>query len=515
MKIGIESYGRDKPKKNERLNKRAKQKNQETQSQLNYTRTSLRKLRQTIQRKVRDFLKGKTVSQIKQIQKKLINDKLLAPTYKNRRGLVKSSIDGDAGRMTRTALYKYFKNKENPQTTTTQKTNTKKNTPKPSSKKRAKITPATKKRRSMGGGGLAAENSPSHVYQNPSTDHTHSQPFGFLNVLSVFGNKTDRSTKITNAEKIEQQTRVNQSIPQIESVRNTPRSNTILSNIGGVNLIGYAPTYKGRKRYDKRLKLNVGTGYEVNQHHYKNLLRKTMKTNSQYQWQLADITDSSPKTIAESGNPNKKFMPASTMKPITISGYFGLKGGRMTDVGYGGKKLAEIAADALSVSDNTAWSHFRKGVPGGKQGRKGHAIIKDYFQGKYYSSDNNGYGIRTTPAQSVQFLSDLYHERVPKSKEILNIMYGCQQTRVMKFFPNGVPVATKSGSIPKYNTTSEISTFEMGGRQYALTIFMNGGHKTTRNNDIAILAGGIANDLQKGKHILHANVRNAGGRVYV
>lgn len=224
------------------------------------------------------------------------------------------------------------------------------------------------------------------------------------------------------------------------------------------------------------------------------------------QWVLMDLD--AHRVVDMSLSHNRKIFGASSSKPFVGATLLDQKGGDLTS-----SQLQQMA-EMLVVSSNTAWTSLQTQIGGGDSNR-GRESIHNFTQRMGYERTRGfqGYwgrlhGNELTAYESAEFLHDTYKGNYPGAETLWKLMHACRTgaSRGRKYIPSSIYVGGKTGTYdgptenPETGKTTNpdgssyqvavrnhLLVFNIGGRQYALTILAD----TGSDESAAVLAGGL------------------------
>jgi len=214
------------------------------------------------------------------------------------------------------------------------------------------------------------------------------------------------------------------------------------------------------------------------------------------QYSLVELTKSGPRVLERSGNAGEDTRLASVGKILTLVAFLRDNQSQFTPA------QLQQAVNLIAASDNGAWTEFHELIGGGSASR-GREKVKQYM-------NKMGYGTgRAARFMSVDTLSKLMNDvmlnQVPgvDTTPLVNLMYTCQtgNNRGNKYIDDNVAIATKTGSHTENGADNNIQTlaFQIGNRKFAITVAANQ-YGSSAKDIIAVIAGGLYNDLIQGKY---------------
>lgn len=224
------------------------------------------------------------------------------------------------------------------------------------------------------------------------------------------------------------------------------------------------------------------------------------------QWVLMDLDGH--QVVDMSLAHNRKIFGASSSKPFVGAALLDKQGGDLSS------SQLQLMSDMIVVSSNTAWTNLQTQAGGGNS-TKGREVVHTFTQRMGYERTRGfqGYwgtlhGNELTAHESAEFLHDTYKGNYPGAETLWKIMHACRtgSSRGRKYIPSNIYVGGKTGTYdgptenPETGKTknpdgssyrvavrNHLLVFNIGGRQYALTILAD----TGSDESAAVLAGGL------------------------
>ncbi len=229
-----------------------------------------------------------------------------------------------------------------------------------------------------------------------------------------------------------------------------------------------------------------------------------LKKKHDIQWVLSDLETG--KAISRSKNAKMVFFGASASKIFVAAALLDKQKGELTT-----SQLRQMTK-MIVVSDNTAWKALQKQVGDGKSGDSGPKAIDEFTKKMGYKKTRGFRGWRRgkihgnelNAFELSKFLFHTYHNRYPGAEILWKLMYACKTgtNKGNYYMPKGVSIGGKTGTYDGPNTSprtiawqtimarNHVMIFNMGGRQYGLSILSNRG----KDRDVSILAGGLVRE---------------------
>ena len=231
----------------------------------------------------------------------------------------------------------------------------------------------------------------------------------------------------------------------------------------------------------------------------------SLKKKHNIQWVLSDLETG--KAVSQSKNAKENFFGASASKIFVAAALLNKQKGKLTT------SQLQLMAKMIVVSSNVAWIELQKQVGDGKSSDSGREAVEK-FTSKMGYKNTRGYqgwwrerihGNELNTFELSKFLFDTYHKRYPGAEILWKLMYACKTgtNKGNYYMPKGVYIGGKTGTYHGPNTSTRTISFEtimahnhvmvfnMGGRQYGLSILSNRGN----DREVAILAGGLVREF--------------------
>ncbi|MCP4667942.1 MAG: serine hydrolase [Deltaproteobacteria bacterium] len=222
------------------------------------------------------------------------------------------------------------------------------------------------------------------------------------------------------------------------------------------------------------------------------------------QWVLSDLETGD--ILSQSKNAKKIFFGASASKIFVAAALLNKQKGKLTPSQF------RLMTQMIVVSSNTAWLELQKQAGDGESDDSGREAVDRFtrkmgyenirgFQGWWRESMH---GNELNALALSRFLFDTYHNTYPGAEILWKLMYACKTgtNKGNYYMPKGVYIGGKTGTYHGPNTSprtmawetimarNHVMIFNMGGRQYGLSILSNRG----KDRDVAILAGGLVRE---------------------
>lgn len=243
--------------------------------------------------------------------------------------------------------------------------------------------------------------------------------------------------------------------------------------------------------------INIFGQKEVRQYHQ-------LKKKHGIQWVLSDLETG--EAISQSKNAKKNFFGASASKIFVAATLLDKQKGKLTT------SQLQLMTKMIVVSSNTAWIELQKQAGDGKSSDSGRKAV-DQFTKKMGYENTRGFqgwwrerihGNELNTFELSKFLFDTYHNRYPGAEILWKLMHACKTgtNKGNYYMPKGVYIGGKTGTYHGPNTSprtidcdtvmarNHVMIFNMGGRQYGLSILSNRGN----DREVAILAGGLVRE---------------------
>ena len=234
-----------------------------------------------------------------------------------------------------------------------------------------------------------------------------------------------------------------------------------------------------------------------------------LKKKHNIQWVLSDLETG--KAISQSKNAKKNFFGASASKIFVAAALLNKQKGKLT------KSQLQLMTKMIVVSSNTAWIELQKQAGDGKSGDSGRKAVGQFTKKMGYENIRGFqgwwreriHGNELNTFELSKFLFDTYHNRYPGAEILWKLMHACKTgtNKGNYYMPKGVYIGGKTGTYHGPNTSprtmagetimarNHVMIFNMGGRQYGLSILSN----RVNDREVAILAGGLVREYISGK----------------